>query len=196
VKLTGPLIDELFVHRNASLAILLPLAIVAVFVVSGLASFVSGYANQWVSNKVILDLRREMFARVLRLPAPTSTSRHRAARHALHQRREQHRRGLDHGLTVLVRDSVTIAGAARDPALLELAAHPHRFLVIPPIALVVRIFSKRLRQMSRESQARWAASPRCSTSRSPTSAWCASSAARRTRARASSRRARSCAAST
>ena len=29
VKLTGPLIDELFVHRNQSLAILLPLAIVA-----------------------------------------------------------------------------------------------------------------------------------------------------------------------
>ena len=45
VKLTGPLIDELFVHRNESLAILLPLAVVAVFVVSGLASFVSGYTN-------------------------------------------------------------------------------------------------------------------------------------------------------
>ena len=69
VKLTGPLIDELFVHRNQSLAILLPLAIVAVFVVSGLASFVSGYANQWVANKVILDLRRLMFGRVLRLPS-------------------------------------------------------------------------------------------------------------------------------
>src|SRR5688572_390377 len=68
VKLTGPLIDELFVHKNQSLAILLPLALVGVFVVSGLASFTSGYANQWVSNKVILDLRREMFAKVLRLP--------------------------------------------------------------------------------------------------------------------------------
>ena len=29
VKLTGPLIDELFVHRNRELAILLPLGIVA-----------------------------------------------------------------------------------------------------------------------------------------------------------------------
>ena len=66
VKLTGPLIDELFVHRNESLAILLPLAIVAVFVVSGLASFVSGYANQWVGQKVILDLRRQIAARVLK----------------------------------------------------------------------------------------------------------------------------------
>src|SRR6185436_17975282 len=68
VKLTGPLIDELFVHRNQSLAILLPLGIVAVFLLSGLASFVSGYSNQWVGQKVILDLRRAMFDKVLRLP--------------------------------------------------------------------------------------------------------------------------------
>src|SRR4030088_2082341 len=68
VKLTGPLIDELFVNHNMRLALLLPLGIVAVFVVSGLASFVSGYSSQWVSSKVILDLRRAMFAKVLRLP--------------------------------------------------------------------------------------------------------------------------------
>src|SRR5256885_16642098 len=68
VKLTGPLVDELFVHRNRDLAILLPLAIIAVFVVSGIASFTSGYSSQWVANKVILDLRGAMFAKVLRLP--------------------------------------------------------------------------------------------------------------------------------
>src|SRR4030081_3429546 len=68
VKLTGPLIDELFVHHNRDLAILLPLGIVGVFLVSGVASFISGYSTQWVSQKVILDLRRAMFAKVLRLP--------------------------------------------------------------------------------------------------------------------------------
>src|SRR5690349_18976782 len=68
VKLTGPLIDELFVHRNQSLAILLPLAIIAVFVVSGTASFASGYSSQWVAQKVILDLRRLMFEKMLKLP--------------------------------------------------------------------------------------------------------------------------------
>src|SRR3979409_1749150 len=68
VKLTGPLIDELFVHHNRDLAILLPLGIIAVFLVSGLASFASGYSTQWVSQKVILDLRRLMFEKVLRLP--------------------------------------------------------------------------------------------------------------------------------
>jgi len=38
--------------------------VVAVFLVSGLASFASGYLTQWVNNKVILDLRQAMFANV------------------------------------------------------------------------------------------------------------------------------------
>ena len=42
VQLTGPLIRELFEKRNEDLAILLPLAIVAVFLRSGLASLLSG----------------------------------------------------------------------------------------------------------------------------------------------------------
>jgi subfamily B ATP-binding cassette protein MsbA len=153
VKLTGPLIDELFVHKNASLAILLPLAIVAVFLVSGLASFVSGYANQWVGQKVILDLRREMFARVLRLPSAyfdeTSTAK-------LVARFTNDVNNIAAAstsvLTVLVRDTVTIV------ALLAILVYSNwrltliAFLVIPPIAIVVRIFSKRLRAMSRASQ--------------------------------------------
>ena len=68
MKLTGPLVYELFVNKNRELAILLPLGVIVVFVVSGLASFTSGYMTQWVSNKVILDLRGKMFTQLLRLP--------------------------------------------------------------------------------------------------------------------------------
>ena len=153
VKLTGPLIDELFVHRNRDLAILLPLGIVAVFVVSGLASFVSGYSSQWVAHKVILDLRRQMFARVLRLPpaffdaSPTAQLVNKFTNDV-----NNIAAASTTVLTVVVRDTVTIA------ALLAILLWSNwkltliAFLVIPPIALVVRLFSKRLRQMSRESQ--------------------------------------------
>jgi subfamily B ATP-binding cassette protein MsbA len=77
VKLSGPLIDELFVRRNESLAILLPLAVVAVFFVSG--SRASLRLRDAVGRQqVILDLRREMFAKVLR-PAPGVLRRDRHA---------------------------------------------------------------------------------------------------------------------
>ncbi|MDQ3025911.1 MAG: lipid A export permease/ATP-binding protein MsbA [Pseudomonadota bacterium] len=153
VKLTGPLINELFVNRNQSLAILLPLGIIAVFVVSGLASFTSGYANQWVSNKVILDLRREMFARVLRLP-PAYFDEIASAQLVARFTNDVNNiaAASTSVLAVLVRDTVTVV------ALLAILLYANwqltliAFLVIPPIAIVVRLFSRRLRQMSRESQ--------------------------------------------
>ena len=153
VKLLGPLIDELFVHRNEALAILLPLGIVAVFLVSGLASFVSGYSTQWVSQKVILDLRRAMFDKVLRLPSAFFDE---VATASLVTKFTNDVGNLAAAstsvLTVLVRDTVTIAALVAILLWSNWKLTLITFVVIPPIALVVRAFSKRLRQMSRESQ--------------------------------------------
>ena len=153
VKLVGPLIDELFVHRNASLAVLLPLGIVAVFLVSGLASFAAGYSTQYVAQRVILDLRRAMFAKLMRLPPAYFDD---AATASLVTRFTNDVNNLAGAsttvLTVVVRDTVTIV------ALLAILLHSNwkltlvTFVVIPPIAVVVRVFSRRLRTMSRESQ--------------------------------------------
>jgi subfamily B ATP-binding cassette protein MsbA len=153
VKLVGPLIDELFVHRNANLAVLLPLGIVAVFLVSGIASFAAGYSTQYVAQRVILDLRRAMFAKLMRLPPAYFDE---AATASLVTRFTNDVNNLAGAsttvLTVVVRDTVTIV------ALLAILLHSNwkltlvTFVVIPPIAVVVRMFSRRLRTMSRESQ--------------------------------------------
>ena len=150
VKLVGPLIDELFVQRNASLAVLLPLGIVAVFFVSGLASFAAGYSTQYVAQRVILDLRRAMFAKLMRLPPAYFDD---AATASLVTRFTNDVNNLAGAstsvLTVVVRDTVTIV------ALLAILLHSNwkltlvTFVVIPPIAVVVRVFSRRLRTMSR-----------------------------------------------
>jgi ATP-binding cassette, subfamily B, bacterial MsbA len=153
VKLTGPLIDELFVHHNRSLAILLPLGIVAVFLVSGLASFASGYSSQWVSQNVILDLRRAMFAKVLRLP-PAFFDEIATAQLVTKFTNDVGNLAAASTsvLTVLVRDTVTIAALVSILLWSNWKLTLIAFIVIPPIALVVRAFSRRLRQMSRESQ--------------------------------------------
>ncbi|HXF78563.1 MAG TPA: lipid A export permease/ATP-binding protein MsbA [Usitatibacter sp.] len=153
VKLLNPLVKQLFVEHNETLALLLPLALVAVFVVSGLASFASGYSTQWVAQKVILDLRQAMFAKVLRLPPGYFDD---IATASLVTKFTNDVGNLAAAstsvLTVLVRDSVTVA------ALLAILLWSNwrltliTFLVIPPIAVVVRQFSKRLRTMSRETQ--------------------------------------------
>ena len=153
VKLTGPMIDELFVRKNQSLAILLPLAIIAVFVVSGLASFVSGYSNQWVANKVILDLRRGMFAKVLQLP-PAYFDEIATAQLVTKFTNDVNNIAAASTtvLTVVVRDTVTIAALMAVLLWSNWQLTIIAFVIIPPLALVVRQFSKRLRQMSREGQ--------------------------------------------
>src|SRR5258708_32701759 len=44
-------------------------AIIGIFLIRGILTFTSSYFLNWVSNKVVLDLRRAMFGRLLRLPA-------------------------------------------------------------------------------------------------------------------------------
>ena len=153
VKLTGPLVNELFVNRNRELAILLPLGVVAVFVVSGLASFTSGYMSQWVSNKVILDLRARMFERLMKLP-PAWFDDVTGARLVTKFTNDVTNiaAASTSVLTVIVRDTVTIA------ALVAILLYSNwrltliAFAIIPPVAIVVRVFGRRLREMSRASQ--------------------------------------------
>jgi len=153
VKLSEPLLNQLFVERNRDLAIILPLAVVAVFLVSGLASFASGYATHWVGNKMILDLRREMFAKVLRLPPAyfDETSTAQLIAKFTNDVNNITAAGTS-VLVTLVRDTVTIVALVTILLTSNWKLTLIAFLVIPPIAVVVRVFSKRLRTMSRESQ--------------------------------------------
>jgi subfamily B ATP-binding cassette protein MsbA len=153
VQLLDPLIKNLFIQHDQSLAVLLPLGIVAVFLVSGVASFVSGYTTQWVSQNVILDLRRLMFDKVLRLPPAFFDETATASLVTKFTNDVNNLAAASTSvLTVLVRDSVTIAALIAILVWSNWKLTMVAFVVIPPIALVVRLFSKRLRVMSRETQ--------------------------------------------
>jgi subfamily B ATP-binding cassette protein MsbA len=153
VKVGQYVVQEIFVNHNRAYAAILPLAIVGVFVVSGVASFASGYGLQWIGNKVVLDLRREMFAKVLRLPpgffdeVPTAQLVAKFTNDV-----NNLTAASTTALTVLVRDSVTIVALLGYLLYYNWKLTLITFVVIPPIALVVRVFSRRLRRMSRENQ--------------------------------------------
>ncbi len=153
VKVGEYVVRELFVEHNRAYAAILPLAIVGVFLVSGIASFSSGYGMQWIGNKVVLDLRRKMFANVLRLPpayfdqVPTAQLVTRFTFDV-----NNLTAAATTVITVLVRDSVTIVALLGYLLYYNWKLTLITFVVIPPIAVVVRVFSRRLRQMSRENQ--------------------------------------------
>ena len=64
-----PIIQRLQ-HPDPAMTIQLPLAVVAVFLLRGLGSFMSEYGMAWTGHRVVFDLRRQMIDRLLSLPTP------------------------------------------------------------------------------------------------------------------------------
>lgn len=66
--LLKPLIDDSLIAKNAESMTTVPLLIVLVFVIKGLAEYASKVTSEWVAHKAILTIRNEMFAKINRLP--------------------------------------------------------------------------------------------------------------------------------
>ncbi|AFJ02440.1 Lipid A export ATP-binding/permease protein MsbA [Methylophaga frappieri] len=64
-----PLMDEGFVARDAEVIRLIPVAIVGLFIIRGLADFFTTYGLGWIARNVIKTLREESFEKLLVLPA-------------------------------------------------------------------------------------------------------------------------------
>ena len=153
--LMKPMLDGGFsAGKSASLPpSLFAVAIIAIFVVRGVLSLLSTYAMAWVSNRVVLDLRGEMFARLVRMPAQFFDD-HTSG--ALLSRVAYDVAGVTSAatsvLTVLVKDSVTVLALLAWLFYLNWKLTLIALVATPLIALALRLLSRRLRQMAREAQ--------------------------------------------
>lgn len=148
-----PFLDGTFIDKNPVLIRWVPWLIVALFAVRGAASFVGQYASSWVSTRVIMDLRQQMFNRMLALPLPyfaDNLSGKLISKYTFDV--IQIAIAVTYVVTVLVRDSVTIVALLGYLLWLNWKLTLITFLMIPPIALVVRVFNRRLRGLTRQTQ--------------------------------------------
>ncbi|HEX9212258.1 MAG TPA: lipid A export permease/ATP-binding protein MsbA, partial [Bradyrhizobium sp.] len=132
----------------------LPVLIVAVFVVRGFASYLSSYAIGWVGNKVVMDLRNAMFVNLVRLPThyyDNHTSGSLISKFTFDVLRVTG--AATSVVSVLLHDSLTIAGLLAWLFWLNWKLTLVALLVGPPAVAITRAFSKRLRAMSRAEQA-------------------------------------------
>ena len=68
-EITGQIVDKLFnAERSSSNTILYSLIVFGVISLSAIFSLVSSSTNSWVSNKVVMDIRVDMFKKLLKLP--------------------------------------------------------------------------------------------------------------------------------
>lgn len=147
--LMQPLLDGSFVKKDTSSPYLIPAAIIGIFLVRGVLSYLGSYTLAWVSNHIVLDLRNAMFRRLLQLPVRYYDNQ---SSGALISKIAYDVSGVTSAatsvLTVLVRDSITVVGLLAWLFWLNWKLTLITFLIAPGIAVAIKVFSKRLRSMS------------------------------------------------
>jgi subfamily B ATP-binding cassette protein MsbA len=129
----------------------LPGAIVGLFVVRGAATFTMSFAMSWVGQRVLADLRRDMFARLAELPAGFFVRESAGLVIAKLVNDVNNVTGtLTSVVVVLVRDSAVVVGLMAWLLYLNWRLTLVVVVLIPIVAAMVAAFSKRMRRLSSE----------------------------------------------
>ncbi len=144
--LLKPLVDQNLIAKNNQTQWWVPLALVLSFLAKGVAEYVANVASQWIANKAITDLRRQVFAHQMELPLAEhlAQSQGRMLSRLLYDI-PQVGAALSSAWIVVVRDTLIIIGltgyliyTAWELTLLILA-------IAPIVAWLIALASKKLR---------------------------------------------------
>ncbi|MGH8042310.1 MAG: lipid A export permease/ATP-binding protein MsbA, partial [Rudaea sp.] len=148
-----PMLDDLFVHKDKSTIFWMPLIILCLFLIRGVATFTAGYSMASIARGVIKTLREEVFRKYLALPAAffqRESSSVQIARMTFTV--EQVANASTDGLKILVLDGLMIVGQVSvmlyNSARLTMAL----FVLAPPVAFVVWYVGRRYRRISHRIQ--------------------------------------------
>lgn len=151
--LIKPLLDGSFVAKDPYIIRMMPIALVTVFLVRGIADFTGSLAMAWIAQRVVMDLRNALFARLLTLPAQYFDD-HSAGSllSRLTYDVTQVMTATTQALVTLVRDGLAVIGLLAWMLYLNWKLSLLAFLIAPGIGLIMRFISQRLRRLSRELQ--------------------------------------------
>lgn len=148
-----PLLDGSFVDRDPEVIKWLPIGLIGLFIVRGIASFFTSYGLGWIARNVIKNLRTEMFERMITLPArfyDQSTSGQLMSK-VLYDVEQVANAATDAILTI-VRDSLTILGLLAWMIYLNGYLSLIILTTVPIIGYIVYKISTRFRNISKNIQ--------------------------------------------
>ena len=153
VQLMKPLVNDGFVDPKPRMAVLLPLAIVGLFLLRGIATFVTDYGMARVGRSVVRDLREQILGKYLRLPSadfdkesvPAMVSR-------LNFDTEQVTQASTDAAKTIVTDSLTIIYLLGSMLLVSVKITMAMIVIAPLIGILVWYVGKRYRKISRGIQ--------------------------------------------
>ncbi|MFY2764784.1 lipid A export permease/ATP-binding protein MsbA [Arenimonas sp. MALMAid1274] len=151
--LMEPMINGTFVQKDPTYRWILPIVIVALFVVRGVATFCTDYGMSRAGRSVVRDLREDILAKYLRLPStrfdrepvPAMVSR-------LNYDTEQVTQASSDAIKVILTDTLTIVVLLGVMFYYSPRVTAVMLVVAPAIALISSVVGRRYRRINRGIQ--------------------------------------------
>ncbi len=151
--LMKPMLDAGFVERDHFAISLVPLMIIGIFIIRGVAGFVSTYYMSWMGWRVIKSIRKEIFDKYLSLPTQyydTASSGELISKITFNAQNVA--QAASNVITVMVRDSLTALGLFALMFYLSWQLSLSFLIIGPVIGVIVSKVSKTFRNISRDIQ--------------------------------------------
>ncbi len=153
--LVKPVMDDIFLRRDMLMLQLIPLALLGVYVVKGVARYLQSYLMAAVGERVVANLRRELYTHIQAQPLSFFSDVHSADLMSRVLNDVGRLARLSSGVLVMaVRQLGTIAALFIVMLAREWALTLTALVAIPFIALIVRTIGRRLYKINKRTQER------------------------------------------
>lgn len=152
-RLIKPLLDNLFVQRDPATIFWMPLIIIGIFVVRGMATYVTDYGTAFVGRGVVQKLRRDVFEKYLRMPAAffdAESSGNQIAR--ITYTAEQVAHASTDAVKIVMVDGLTVIGYITVMLLASVYLTLALLVMVPLVGALVYFVGLRYRRISRRIQ--------------------------------------------
>ena len=148
-----PLLDGSFVHKDPVFIRIIPLLMIALFFVRGMADFASTYGMNWIGSRLVMDLRSAMFDKLIAMPTRyyDNSSTGTLIAHIVFNV-TQVTQSATSAVTLLVRDTLSIVGLLSWLLWLNWKLTLVIVAIAPIAVLIIRKVSYRLRLINRQAQ--------------------------------------------
>ena len=147
------MVDGALVNKDMEVMQLVLLGIIVLFIVRGAAGYVSTYAISWIGSKLVVDLRVEMFDKLLTLPARIYADQSSGRLMSRFKSDiDQLARAFTVVVTVMVKDTLTVIGLLGWILYLNWKLSVLALIVTSVIVLIIRWVNERLHKMGREAR--------------------------------------------
>ena len=151
--LMKPMMDGSFVERDPETIRWIPLAIIAIFSIRIVGAYAASYGMSIIGRNVIREIRKEMFSRLLSLPKSfydQATTGELMSKFSFDVERVAN--ATTKAITVLIRDTLTVAGLVGWMFYLNVKLALIFITVAPLVAAIIILVSKRFRRISKNIQ--------------------------------------------